>query len=142
MLVVCEAVLQETLRLYPTAPFFTRQCIHEHIVSSNSHGQLRIPVGTTIILNAYALHRRGDFWPRPLEFDYTRWMRDPVSGLRPKLAHPFCYLPFGAGPRNCIAQNFALLEAKIILAMFVQRCDFEMEPGQKITKDLARSVIS
>ncbi|CAF1234554.1 unnamed protein product [Rotaria sp. Silwood1] len=136
MLVVCEAVLQETLRLYPTAPFFTRQCIHEHIVSSNSHGQLRIPVGTTIILNAYALHRRDDFWPRPLEFDYTRWMRDPVSGLRPKLAHPFCYLPFGAGPRNCIAQNFALLEAKIILAMFVQRCDFEMEPGQKITPDI------
>ncbi|CAF1504412.1 unnamed protein product [Rotaria sordida] len=135
-LVVCEAVLQETLRLYPPAPFLGRQCIREHTIGSEGNRQLRIPVGANILFNTYALHRHADFWPRPLEFDYTRWMRDPITGLKPKLPHPFCYLPFGAGPRNCIGQNFALLEAKIILAMLVQRCDFEMEPGQKITPDV------
>lgn len=135
-LVVCEAVLHETLRLYPSAPFFTRRCVRDHIINSDGHQQLRIPAGTFVALNTYALHRRADFWPRPLEFDYTRWMRDPVSGLKPKLAHPFCYLPFGAGPRNCIAQNFALLEARVILAMLVQRCDFQMEMDQKLASDI------
>jgi cytochrome P450 len=135
-LVVCEAILQETLRLYPPAPVFTRQCIREHIIGSEGCRQLRIPIGTIISFNTYVLHRRADFWPRPLEFDYTRWMRDPVTGQKPKLAHSFCYLPFAAGPRNCIGQNFALLEAKVILATLVQRCDFEMQSGQKITPEV------
>jgi cytochrome P450 len=132
-LVICEAVINETLRLYPTAPLFMRYCVREHTIGTER--QLRIPVGTTIIVNNYILHRRGDLWPRPLEFDYTRWIRDPKTGLKPKLPHPFAYLPFAAGQRNCIGQNFALLEAKIMLAMFVQRCNYELIPGQKIVPD-------
>ncbi|CAF0968276.1 unnamed protein product [Rotaria sordida] len=118
---VCEAILQETLRLYPPVPWFVRKCIREHTIGSDGHHQVRIPVGTTIAIMTYMLHRRADFWPRPLEFDYMRWMRNPMTGLKPKLTHPFCYLPFAAGSRNCIGQNFALLEAKVMLAMFVQR---------------------
>ena len=133
-LVVCEAVISEALRLYPPAVLFLRTCIREHTVGSQR--PLRIPAGATVIINNYSLHRRADLWPRPLEFDYTRWMRDPKTSLKPKLAHPFAYLPFAAGPRNCIGQNFALLEAKIILAMLVQRCNFEMVPGQKIVPEL------
>jgi cytochrome P450 len=133
-LVVCEAVINETLRLYPPAAIFARQCIHEHTIGTER--QLRIPKGATIVINSYVLHRRSDLWPRPLEFDYTRWMRDPKTGLKPKLPHPFAYLPFAAGPRNCIGQNFALLEAKIMLAMFVQRCDFKLIPGQKIVPEV------
>jgi cytochrome P450 len=135
-LVVCEAVLQETLRLYPPAPFIGRRCIRQHYIGSEGHRQIRIPKGGEVIVNTYILHRREEFWPRPNEFDYTRWMRDPITGLKPKLAHPFCYLPFAAGPRNCIGQNFALLEAKVMLAMLVQRCNFEIEPGQKIVPDV------
>jgi cytochrome P450 len=135
-LIVCEAVLQETLRLYPPAPFISRRCIREHYIGSEGHRQLRIPEGAIILLNTYLLHRREEYWPRPNEFDYTRWMRDPITGLKPKLVHPFCYLPFAAGPRNCIGQNFALLEAKVMLAMLVQRCNFELEPGQKIVPDV------
>ncbi|CAF1174126.1 unnamed protein product [Adineta ricciae] len=131
-LVVCEAIIQETLRLYPPAPFMIRKCIREHIIGSKEHRQIRVPVGATILLNSYVLHRREEYWPRPEEFDYTRWIRDPITGFKPKLTHPFCYLPFAAGPRNCIGQNFALLEAKIMLAALVQRCQFELEPGQKI----------
>jgi cytochrome P450 len=132
--VICEAVINETLRLYPPAAIFTRHCIREHTIGSKR--QLRIPVGATIIINSYILHRRSDLWSRPLEFDYTRWMRDPKTNLKPKLPHPFAYLPFAAGPRSCIGQNFALMEAKIMLAMFVQRCNFEMIPGQKIVPDV------
>jgi cytochrome P450 len=132
-LVICEAVINETLRLYPSAPIFVRHCIHEHTIGTEH--PLHIPVGTDITVNSYVLHRRSDLWPRPLEFDYTRWMRDPKTGLKPKLPHPFAYLPFAAGPRNCIGQNFALLEAKLLLAMFVQRCNFKLITGQKIVAD-------
>ena len=135
-LIVCEAVLQESLRLYPPAPFISRRCIREHYIGREGHRQIRIPEGGDVLVNTYILHRREEFWPQPLEFDYKRWLRDPVTGLKPKLAHPFCYLPFAAGPRNCIGQNFALLEAKVMLAMMVQRCHLELEPGQKIVPDV------
>jgi len=134
---VIEAVLYETLRLYPSAPVFGRQCVKEHtIASSNGKLKIYIPVDTMIVINTYTLHRREDYWPRPLEFDYKRWIRDPVTGLKPKLAHPFAYLPFAAGPRNCIGQNFALLKAKVILAMFVQRCALKLVPGQTIVPEM------
>ena len=131
-----EAVLQETLRLYPPAPFFVRQCTKDQTIGSATDRPLTIPVGTTVLINTYLIHRRAEYWPRPLEFDYTRWVRDPVTGLKPKLAHPCCYLPFAAGPRNCIGQNFALLEAKVMLAMLIQRCHFEIEPGQSIVPEI------
>ncbi|CAF1523552.1 unnamed protein product [Rotaria sordida] len=113
--------------------FSSCHCIREHVIDAEC--QLRIPAGTTITVNSYLLHRRSDLWPQSDQFDYTRWLRDPKTGLKPKLPHPFAYLPFAAGPHHCIGQNFALLEAKIILAMFVQRCNFEMIPGQKIIPD-------
>ncbi|CAF0983725.1 unnamed protein product [Didymodactylos carnosus] len=127
---IIEAVLQETLRLYPPAPFIVRQCIYEHSIGSGEN-QIRLPVGATVLLNTYALHRSAQYWRDPLSFDYKRWMRN-VDGVKPKLSHPFCYLPFSAGNRNCIGQNFAMLEAKVILAMLVQRLHFEIVPGQKI----------
>jgi len=133
-LIICEAVINETLRLYPPAPLFARACIKEHTIGTKK--QIVIPKGTNIIVVDYALHRREDLWPRPLEFDYTRWLRDPTTGFKSKLAHPFAYLPFASGQRNCIGQNFALLEARIMLAMFVQRCNFEIIPGQKIVPDV------
>ena len=134
---VIEAVLYETLRLYPPAPFFVRQCVKEHTIgSTNGKLQIRVPVDAMIVIQNYVLHRREDYWPHPLQFDYTRWMRDPVSRLKPKLPHPYAYLPFAAGPRNCIGQNFAILEAKVMLAMLVQRCDFQLIPGQQIVPEM------
>ncbi|CAF1159024.1 unnamed protein product [Rotaria sordida] len=60
-LVVCEAVINETLRLYPSIPLFLRYCIREHTVDKKH--QLHIPVGTTVFINTYTLHRRSDLWP-------------------------------------------------------------------------------
>ena len=129
---ILEVCREEVYRVLPNDIKPT----NEHYISSEGHRQILIPAGATVLLNSYIFHRREDYWPRRNEFDYTRWIRDPVTGLKPKLAHPFCYLPFAAGPRNCIGQNFALLEAKVMLAMLVQRCNFEIEPGQKIVTDV------
>jgi cytochrome P450 / NADPH-cytochrome P450 reductase len=133
---ICESVIYETLRLYPPIPFFVRQCIREHTIQSSDQ-HFSIPVGATILINTYLVHRHTNYWSHPLEFDYTRWTRDPQTGLKPRLTHPYCYLPFASGSRNCIGQNFALLEAKIILAMLIQRCQFELEPkNQTIAVDV------
>ncbi|UJR19064.1 hypothetical protein I4U23_022195 [Adineta vaga] len=134
---IIEAVLYETLRLYPPAPFFARQCVKEHTIGgNNSKLQIHIPVDAMVVIHNYVLHRREDYWPNPLEFDYTRWTRDPISGLKPKMAHPYAYLPFASGSRNCIGQNFAMLEAKVMLALLVQRCKFELIPGQQIVPEM------
>ena len=140
---VIEAVLYETLRLYPSATVIGRQSIRGHTISTpDGKRKIYIPKDTMVMINTYSLHRREEFWPEPSKFDYKRWMRDPLTGLKPKLPHPFAYLPFGAGPRNCIGQNFALIEAKIILAMFLQHCEFELIPGQKIVADLKGATMS
>ncbi|CAF4298364.1 unnamed protein product, partial [Adineta steineri] len=70
---VIEAVLHETIRLYPAAPIYARQCIREHTIS-NSNGALQIfiPVNTMIVVNTYVLHRCEDYWPNALEFNYKR----------------------------------------------------------------------
>ena len=60
-LVVCEAIIQETLRLYPPAPFMIRKCIREHFIGSKEHRQIQVPVGATILLNSYVLHRREEY---------------------------------------------------------------------------------
>ncbi|CAF3017769.1 unnamed protein product [Rotaria sp. Silwood2] len=134
---VIEAVIYETLRLYPPASFFVRECTKKHVIGSNSgKGEIHIPVGAMIMVHTYALHRREEYWPQALKFDYKRWIRDPVTGLKPKLAHSCAYLPFASGPRNCIGQNFAILEAKVMLALFVQRCEFELVPGQNYAPEI------
>ena len=133
---VLEAVIYETLRLYPSAPLFARLCTKQDTLRDpSSSREIHIPTGAMVVVNCYALHRLEKYWPRPFEFDYKRWMRDPVTGLKPKLAHPYAYLPFSAGSRNCIGQNFALLEGKVILAMFVQRFEFKLVPGQIIVPE-------
>ena len=60
-LVVCEAVLQETLRLYPPAPFVSRQCNNEHHIGSEGHRQLSVPQGTEVLVNTYILHRQEEY---------------------------------------------------------------------------------
>ncbi|CAF1684507.1 unnamed protein product, partial [Adineta ricciae] len=66
-LIVCEAIIQEALRLYPPATFITRECIREHSIGSEGQRQIRIPVGAVVSVNTYILHRREEFWPRPNE---------------------------------------------------------------------------
>ena len=132
---IIEAVINETLRLYPSAPFFVREALKDHRIGENDK-EIFVPRGAMIVIYSYAVHRRKEYWTNPLEFQYQRWLRDPTTGLKPKLSHPYAYLPFASGSRNCIGQNFALLEAKVMLIMFLQHCQFELVSGQIITPEM------
>ncbi|EFN86160.1 Cytochrome P450 4C1 [Harpegnathos saltator] len=105
-----ERCLKESMRLYPAVHFISRV--------AGEDAQLRshlIPSGTIIHLNIYSVHRDANFWPNPEEFDPDRFLPDKIQNR-----HPYSYLPFSAGPRNCIGQRFAMWEMKAMIAPIIR----------------------
>ncbi|XP_072749000.1 cytochrome P450 4C1-like isoform X2 [Anoplolepis gracilipes] len=110
-----ERCVKETMRLYPSVPFIMR------VLSKDINLQSYIiPSETEIFLNIHNIHRNPDFWPNPGIFDPDRFLPENVQNR-----HPFSYIPFSAGLRNCIGQRFAMLEMKAIIASLVHNCYLE-----------------
>jgi cytochrome P450 len=93
-------------------------------LSDDHIGEFRLPRGWLAFVIPYVLHRLPAFWPDPERFDPERFSPER-SASRPK----FVYIPFGAGPRQCIGNQFALLESQLILATFVQAYRLHATPG-------------
>lgn len=117
-----EQVLKESLRLYPPAGGATRQPIEDIEL-----GGYLIPKGSNIAISTYAMHRDPAFFPDPERFDPERFNAEREAQI-PKHA----YLPFGAGPRVCIGNVFALMESRILLATILQRWRLTLAPGQTV----------
>uniref|UniRef100_UPI003B63BAC5 cytochrome P450 4C1-like n=1 Tax=Odontomachus brunneus TaxID=486640 RepID=UPI003B63BAC5 len=112
-----ERCLKESLRLYPSVHFILRRADEDvKLCDSNV-----IPGGTVVQLNIYDVHRDPNFWSSPNVFDPDRFLPEKIQKR-----HPYSYLPFSAGPRNCIGQRFAMLEMKIMIATLVR--NFYLEP--------------
>ncbi len=109
-LLFTRAVYDETLRLYPPAWGQPRQAIDEDEI-----GGFRIPKKAFIVLSQWITHRHEAFWTNPHAFEPDRFLHpDPYQ---PK----FAYFPFGGGPRICIGNTFALMEAPLVMATILQR---------------------
>lgn len=108
-----RAVIDETMRLFPPAPIFNRECQSPCEVLGRQMSK-----GDIVLLVPYVMHRRDAYWDNPMAFDPDRFMREPK--LRQK-GSPF--LPFGAGPRICVGAAFALMEAVMALASLVRDYD-------------------
>jgi cytochrome P450 len=106
------------MRLYPPAYALGRESIEECTI-----GGYRIPAGSTVIMSQYVMHRHPTYFDRPDEFDPDRWSNGLLKRL-PKYA----YFPFGAGPRMCIGNTFAMLEAILVVATVVPRFQFTLAP--------------
>nr|XP_033504800.1 cholesterol 24-hydroxylase-like [Epinephelus lanceolatus] len=117
-LVYLSQVLKETLRIYPTAPGTTRDLFKDIVIDG-----ILIPVGVTCFFNSYVTGRMDKFFKDPLTFDPDRFHPDAPKPY-------FCYYPFALGPRSCLGQNFAQMEAKVVMAKLLQRFDFSLVPGQ------------
>jgi cytochrome P450 len=115
-------VLDEALRLYPPAWGFSRQALGDDRL-----GGYHLPRGWLAFVLPYVLHRLPAFWPDPDRFDPERFTPER-SAERPK----FVYLPFGAGPRQCIGNHFALIEAQLVLATLAQSYRLTLEPGHQV----------
>ncbi|KAL1123657.1 hypothetical protein AAG570_002733 [Ranatra chinensis] len=115
-MVYLEKVIKESLRLYPSVPYISRALIHD----LNLPGDVLIPKGANVIILPYILHRNKRFYPDPEVFDPERFNEDQCLNR-----HPFAYIPFSAGPRNCIGQKFAMMALKIILSTIIRKAKIE-----------------
>jgi cytochrome P450 len=106
-----EAVLKETLRRYSIVPVVTREAVEDDML-----GGYAIPKGTKIVVAIDAVHHDPEVWKDPHDFRPERFLEP--------LPHPYAFLAFLAGPRNCIGEHFSLIEGKIVLARLVQRFRF------------------
>ncbi|HZS79005.1 MAG TPA: cytochrome P450 [Ktedonobacteraceae bacterium] len=115
-------VIQEAMRLYPPAFGFTRFAIGPDEV-----GGYTIPANSVIFLSDYCTHRHPAFWEKPEVFDPERFTPER-SASRPR----FAYFPFGGGPRQCIGNAFAMMEAQLVLATVAQRITLRLVPGHSV----------
>lgn len=106
-----ECVIKESLRLYPSGPFFARQLAED--VTTNGY---LMPKGTVVWLCILSLHMNEEVFAEPARFDPDRFSVAQARGR-----HPYAYLPFSGGPRGCLGQKFAMMEEKIILANVMRR---------------------
>ncbi|XP_076242843.1 cytochrome P450 4C1 [Calliopsis andreniformis] len=110
-----ERCIKESLRLYPSVPFISRLPEMEVKLSDYT-----LPANTVVHVHILDLHRDPYYWPNPMVFDPDRFLPENMKGR-----HPYAYVPFSAGPRNCIGQRFAMLELKTTLGLLLHNFYFE-----------------
>jgi cytochrome P450 len=115
-------VFTEAMRLYPPAWMMTRRTLVAYEL-----GGYTLPVGTFIMLSPYVTHRQARLFPDPEVFAPERWAA-PAETSHPKLA----YFPFGGGPRQCIGESFAWMEALLLLATLAQQWQLRLVPGHRV----------
>ncbi|XP_063709158.1 cytochrome P450 4c21-like [Culicoides brevitarsis] len=111
-----EMVLKEVLRLCPSVPAWARETTDDMYIDG-----YRIPKGTEMIFVGYAIHRRKEDWgPDPGKFDPDRFLPENSANR-----HPYSYLPFSAGSRNCIGKRYAMISLKIMLTNLLMSYKFK-----------------
>jgi len=118
-----DAFMKEVLRLYPPAGLVMRTTTRDEIFSDTL-----IPAKTRIIIPILILHQDPRYWSCPDEFRPERWL-DENGGPCYPASHKYAYLPFSAGPRNCIGQQFATTETKLIMAPIIRAFVFQLAPS-------------
>lgn len=121
-LLYTRQALEETLRLYPPVWMFGRMTVRD--VEIGGH---LIKKGENVLISPYIMHRSKKYFRDPFLFEPERFNRVSAEGI-----HPYTYLPFGGGSRVCIGNHFALQEALIIAALYVQRFNFKMSGDDKV----------
>jgi cytochrome P450 len=115
-------VIDESLRLYPAVWGIARVA-----KDWDEIGGYELPPRSVLYLAQWATHRHPDFWPNPEGFDPERFAPEAAAAR-----HRFAYFPFAGGPRVCIGNNLALLEAVLILAMVSRRYRVDLVPGHPV----------
>ncbi|KAK4873601.1 hypothetical protein RN001_012961 [Aquatica leii] len=121
-----DMVISETLRKWPPFPVLDRRSVKPFTIEPRNSNERRLDLekGSVIICPVGGIHLNPKYYPNPNKFDPERFNDENRHNIL-----PYTYLPFGAGPRNCIGSRFALLEGKLVVAEIVRK--FEICPVEK-----------
>ena len=141
-LTLVRLCLSESLRMYPEPPLLIRRALEDDVLPQGGAGfKTKVARGTDIFLALYNIHRSPEFWENPDKFDPERFLRPFSNPARPDWAgyvpssatlYPnevhsdFAFLPFGAGARKCVGDQFAMMEAVVTLTMILRRFDLSL----------------
>jgi cytochrome P450 len=118
-----RAVLQESMRLYPPVPLYTRVAMAADEVAGR-----RVEPGTLMMISPWLMHRHNRLWDNPNAFIVDRFEGKPQDYLTNG-----AYVPFGAGPRTCIGATFSLAEVSLVLAMLLERFEVDLDDKRPVT---------
>ncbi|XP_012435170.1 carotene epsilon-monooxygenase, chloroplastic [Gossypium raimondii] len=119
--------ITESLRLYPHPPVLIRRAQVDDVLP----GDYKVKAGQDIMISVYNIHHSSQVWERAEEFVPERF--DLESSVPNESNTDYRFIPFSGGPRKCVGDQFALLEAIVALAIFLQRLNFELVPDQNIS---------
>jgi len=117
-------VMKESLRYYPPVPMVMRNVANDDVMMN-----YKIPKNLMVVISPYAIHHNPKYYDNPETFDPENFSDEKI-----KNRHPYAFIPFLAGDRNCIGMKFAMLEFKVIMAMLFQKFEFSLAPNQNIIK--------
>ncbi len=117
-----RAIIDETLRLYPSVPLLTR----EALADENFRG-FAIPKGSMMLISPWLLHRHKALWDQPDAFLPERFLPDRAGAIS-----KFAYIPFSIGPRVCAGLSFGITELVICMAVLGQRLRLHLKPGHDV----------
>ena len=115
-------IVTESMRLYPPAWIIGRRAIDEYAI-----GDYRLPPRAIVFMSPFVMHRDGRFYDQPGQFNPDRWTPEFEAAL-PK----FAYFPFGGGARQCIGEQFAWMEAVLVLATLMEGRHLTLDAAQRI----------
>jgi cytochrome P450 len=122
---LAECCLKESLRKYSVVPMVARLITKDLIVDD----QYFLPKGSAVMIDIVGVHLDPTLWPEPLRYDPYRFYRPDAPPL------PYTFIPFIAGPRNCLGQNLALLESKMVISYLLQKYRFQLRQPVADTAD-------
>ncbi|XP_035682671.1 cytochrome P450 4F2-like [Branchiostoma floridae] len=115
--------VKEAMRLYPPVPIVSRRTTRDFDLMGH-----RLPAGATLNINTWCLHHNRAVWGE----DFMEYKPDMFSSENMKKMDAYAFIPFSAGPRNCIGQNFALNEEKVVIARILHRYKVELVPDHHV----------
>ncbi|CAH1226677.1 CYP4F2 [Branchiostoma lanceolatum] len=115
--------IKEAMRLYPPVPMVARKLTRDFVFMGH-----RLPAGVNLVVQVWGLHRNPAVWGE----DFMDYRPDRFSSENMKNMDPYAFIPFSAGPRNCIGQSFALNEEKVVIARILHRFKIELVPDHHV----------